>query len=99
MDAGDDIGAMNMVPTLMFESNNNSKAKARINIAEAKGLSSVIVDNDYDAWERFQNMMMVSKTARVNEREKKERIQKEICMCLVRCFRLAPSSFLCITFS
>ena len=78
MDAGDDMGAVDMVPTLMFESNNNSKAKALINIAEAKGLSSVIVDNDYDAWERFQNMKMVSKTARVNEREKKERIQKEI---------------------
>ena len=77
-DAGDDIGAVNMVPTLMFESNNNSKAKALINIAQAKGLSSVIVDNDYDAWERFQNMKMVSETARVNEREKKERIQKEI---------------------
>ena len=72
MDAGDDMGAVDMVPTLMFESNNNSKAKALINIAEAKGLSSVIVDNDYDAWERFQNMKMVSKTARVNEREKKE---------------------------
>ena len=77
MDAGDDMGAVDMVPTLMFESNNNSKAKALINVAEAKGLSSVIVDNDYDAWERFQNMKMVSKTARVNEREKKERIQKE----------------------
>ena len=78
MDAGDDMGAVDMVPTLMSESNNNSKAKALINIAEAKGLSSVIVDNDYDAWERFQNMKMVSKTARVNKREKKERIQKEI---------------------
>ena len=50
MDAGDDMGAVDMVPTLMFESNTNSKAKALINIAEAKGLSSVIVDNDYDAW-------------------------------------------------
>ena len=70
MDAGDDIGAVNMVPTLMFESNNNSKAKVLINIAEAKGLSSVIVDNDYDAWERFQNMKMVSKTARVNSKKK-----------------------------
>ena len=78
LDAGDDIGAVNMVPTLMFESNNNSKAKALINIAEGKGLLSVIVDNDSDAWEHFRNMKMLSKTARVNEREKKERIQKEV---------------------
>ena len=78
MDAGDDIGAVNMVPTLMFGSNNNSKAKALTNIAEAISLSSVILDNDYDASERFQILEMVSTTAPVNRREKKKGIQKEI---------------------